>query len=117
MIDKKQKIILIGIVTTLIGGVSGNYFYTQAQIDNFKNDLIVHNIKDETADGIANYFKGNKDYLTWEEYNEYVNLINKLKNENSIKNLGDVKSKKDLIKKFNYIITESAKLKQIETVK
>ena len=104
--DIKKTILTI--TTIGLTGISANYFVDEAQINSFKADFEMVGGSQEMSRDISEYFQGSKDYITWAEVNEYIRVVNLVKEEFNITELGIIEDKKDIIKKFNYIISQKA---------
>ena len=123
--DKKTKIAAT-VLAIAIGAGVGNHFYTKAQIDPFKKDLMEFGIEQEKAEYISRYFLGMKRddtkgikqaaYMTIAERDAYLEVLNKAIKELKIENWGAIKSKEELLKKFNSAISEAAEEKRIEKI-
>ena len=105
----KKAIIGTGIAATITAGGAG---ITQMNINSFKADLEVLGIEREQAENIARYFKGNvlvgkKDTITIAE----MQSMNRLYNE-AVKEFGgefgQIKDKKDFLKKANKLVEKYA---------
>ena len=104
--DTKKTILTI----TTIGliGVSSQYFISEAQINSFKSDFEIVGGNPEMSRDISEYFQGKKDYVTWEEMQEWIRIANTVEEDN----FGTIKNKEDFIRKINYTISEKAKIER-----
>ena len=123
----KTKIAAATIIVAIgIGGVAGNHFYTRAQIDPFKKDLMEFGVEEEKAEYISRYFLGMKRddttgikqnaYMTIEERDVYLEVLNKAIEELKIKDWGSIKSNEELLKKFNSAISGVAEDKRKQKI-
>lgn len=75
--------------------------------DEFKNDLMVYGVDRVKASNLTDYFQGKRNYITLQEWNTWIEVVNRAIIENKIKSFGSVKSVDEFIRKCNWLISAS----------
>ena len=84
-------------------------FATQADALVFQTALTKYAISTKQAEGITSYFQGTKNSLTFEERDDYIKAVNSAIQISKTKYFYNVKSKQDLLKRFNELIIFNVK--------
>ena len=108
----KKTIAIIGTALALTGGgLIGEYGITQANINDFKANLQVFEVSEDTADGIARYMKGGlfngKEFINPTKGGERDEWVRACNEAVAIYggNFGSIKSPKEFIKKCNWMMS------------
>jgi len=81
-----------------------------ANLDTLSADLQKLGVSKGSADGIQEYFKGEKKYITLNEKNDWTGAVNKAMQDLKVTEIKNVQGKEDLVNKLNWLINEAGKI-------
>lgn len=96
---------ILTIIFTILVVIFLVFILTSAEpLTKFQLDLIAFDVNEKMARNIDLYFRGEREYLTWDELREIIRVYNLVYEEAGRPEL--VGNISDIINQFNFLITE-----------